>query len=147
MADNLQIGAHESIAGGLNKAIERIESVGGNCLQIFTKNSRFWAAKPLAPDAVEAFKAAWAASEVQDVVVHDSYLINLCSDREEIVEKSISALTDELVRTHQLGIPYLVMHPGSHVGQGEEQGIEMVARHLNRIFEETPECRDVQLLL
>jgi len=123
MSKQLLIGAHESIAKGLYKSIERIESVGGNCLQIFTKSSRAWASKPLQESEIEKFKKARAESGLKEIVAHNSYLINLCSEKAEIVEKSIQGLKDELVRTHQLGISYLVMHPGSHQNQGEEVGV------------------------
>jgi len=147
MSKQVLIGAHESISKGLYKSIERLESVGGNCLQIFTKSSRAWAAKPLQEKEIEEFKKARVESGVKDVVAHDSYLINLCSERPQIVQKSLQALKNELIRTHQLGISYLVMHPGSHQNQGEGAGLQMIADNINRIFFETPESSGVQLLL
>jgi len=147
MTEQILLGAHESIGGGLYCAIERIEPVGGNCLQIFTKNSKFWFADPLRAEDITLFKEKWQASKVKDIIVHDSYLINLCSDTPEKIKKSYDSLKEELIRTHKLGIKYLVMHPGSHLKQGEQIGLKLITDNINELFAETQECSDVQVLL
>ncbi|HEY7729158.1 MAG TPA: deoxyribonuclease IV [Candidatus Eisenbacteria bacterium] len=126
------IGAHMSIAGGYDKAVERAVSVRARALQIFTKNSNQWKGKPLAGAAAGAFRAAWEASGLSSVVAHDSYLINLASPDRFLRERSIRAFADELKRCESLGVPYLVTHPGAHMGAGVAEGCDRVADSLDR---------------
>lgn len=125
------LGAHESVAGGLHKAFERIASVDGQALQIFTRNQRQWDAKPIEPDEAEAFKAAWEEWGHPHVVSHAGYLINLASPKADVVTKSRAALRAELERCAALGIGAVVLHPGSHGGQGADKGIAAVAQGLD----------------
>src|ERR687884_98100 len=108
----LLLGAHMSISGGIEKAVGR--GVGCTALQIFTKNASQWKAKPLGEEDIGRFKAAVAASPIaaEAVVAHDSYLINLASPDPARRQQSLEAFTEELRRCDQLGIPYLVTHPG-----------------------------------
>ncbi|MFN8512310.1 MAG: deoxyribonuclease IV [Chloroflexia bacterium] len=131
---SLLLGAHLSIAGGLDKAVGRGVGVGCTALQIFTKNASQWKAKPLAEEDIARFKAAVEASPIgaAAVVAHDSYLINLGSPEEAKWEQSVAAFTDELRRCDQLGVPYLVTHPGAHMGSGEDAAIRKVAEGLER---------------
>jgi deoxyribonuclease-4 len=131
----MPFGAHMSIAGGLAKAFARGEQVGCEAIQIFTKSERQWAARPLIPEDVAAFKAERARSGIGPVVVHDSYLINLAAPADELWEKSIAAFAHELERCQTLGIPFIVTHPGAHTGSGEETGLAREAVALNRLFE------------
>lgn len=117
-------GAHESVAGGLHKAFERIESVGGESLQIFTRNQRQWKPKPLSQDEITSFKETNEKFSDMPVASHGSYLINLATAKEELLEKSVNALVLELERCSLLGVPYVVLHPGSHGGDGVEAGLE-----------------------
>lgn len=128
-------GAHESVAGGLHLAFERIERVGGKSLQIFTRNQRQWFPKPLVDQEVEAFAAAWHLANKLPVFSHCSYLINLASQQKEVLEKSIDALVFELERCSALGIADVVLHPGSHGGDGVEQGIDRFVLALDKVFE------------
>ena len=130
------LGAHISIAGGLHKAFSRGEDVGCTAIQIFTKNANRWQAKALQEQDIQAFKEAWKASGIQSVIAHDSYLINLGTPKNELWEKSQKALSDEVERCEQLGIPSLVMHPGSHVGSGEEEGLRRVAQAFDHIHQQ-----------
>lgn len=131
----MNFGAHMSISGGLYKAFARGEAVGCRCLQIFSKNERQWQAKPLSDDDVERFKMEQARSGIGPIIVHDSYLINLASPKDDLWEKSIAAFANELERCDQLGIPYLVTHPGAHTGSGCDAGLEREAEALNRLFD------------
>lgn len=142
MKSELLLGAHMSIAGGLDKAITRAESVESTAVQIFTKSANQWRAKPLQEEDIARFKAALAASPIpaDAVVVHDSYLINLGSPDDAKWEQSIAAFTEELRRCDQLAIRYLVTHPGAHTGSGEEAGIARVAAGMTRALAETEEA-------
>src|SRR5918997_6341945 len=140
------LGAHMSVAGGHALAIERATAFNMTACQIFTKNANQWNAKPIAPDAAETFRARVAASEIGFVVAHDSYLINLASPDETLRERSIAAFGDELQRCDQLGVPWLVTHPGAHMGTGIDEGVQRVASALNRLFDELPDL-DVTVLL
>jgi deoxyribonuclease-4 len=129
------LGAHEGIAGGVSKAFARAEADGADCLQIFTRNARGWAAKALVDDEVEAFRAE-ARRTRKPVAAHSSYLINCaCADR-ALRTKSWAALADELARCERLGISALIFHPGSHAD--EEEGIRLVGEAMTRALEGVP---------
>jgi len=133
-------GAHMSVSGGLEQAVARIRKVHGQALQIFTRNQRQWKAAPVTREEAARFKAAVKEWGEWPVASHDSYLINLASPKEETAHKSRKALTDEIIRCDQLAIPYLVMHPGSHMGAGVEEGIARFTRELDRVLAETREA-------
>lgn len=120
-----------SISGGVSQALERGRETGCECVQIFTKSSRQWASKPYSKDEVEAFKQARASSGIRVVVAHDSYLVNLGAPDEKLRQKSVAAFTDELERCELLEVPYLISHPGAHVGSGEEAGIRTIAQSID----------------
>src|ERR671912_1036056 len=140
------LGAHMSVAGGHALAIERATAFSMTACQIFTKNANQWNAKPIAPDAAESFRARVEASEIGFVVAHDSYLINLASPDEALWQRSIAAFGDELQRCDQLGVPWLVTHPGAHMGTGVDEGVGRVASALNRHFDELPDLNVTVLL-
>jgi deoxyribonuclease IV len=140
------LGAHMSVAGGHALAIERATAFSMTACQIFTKNANQWNAKPIAPEAAESFRTRVAASEIDFVVAHDSYLINLASPDDALRQRSIAAFGDELWRCAQLGVPWLVTHPGAHMGTGVDEGTSRVASALNRLFAEHPDL-DVTVLL
>ncbi len=140
-------GAHMSISGGLELAFERISRAGGESLQIFSRNQRQWRAEPISDDEARRFTAAWRQWGNFPVAVHDSYLINLASTSRETAEKSIQALAAELERTARLGVPWLVMHPGSHLGAGVEAGLRTFKNNLDKVFQATPETNKVMILL
>lgn len=132
----MKFGAHMSISGGLYKAFGHGERAGCDTIQLFSKNQQQWRAKPLLDDEIDRFKAEHARTGYGPLVVHDSYLINLASPNDELWEKSIAAFAEELDRCHQLGIPYLVTHPGAHTGSGEQAGLLRETEALNRLFAE-----------
>lgn len=129
------LGAHMSIAGGLHMAFERIMRVDGTALQIFTRNQRQWKVPALSEYDAELFAAAWDQWGDYPVAAHDSYLINLASDKPDLLKRSTLAFAEELRRIETLSIPYLVTHPGSHLGAGVEAGIERYAANLDRAIE------------
>jgi deoxyribonuclease-4 len=130
-----QLGAHESVAGGLHLAFERIEKVGGEALQIFTRNQRQWNPAVLKVEEIELFRKAHDKSDGMPVASHASYLVNLATGKDELLEKSVQNLALELTRCDQLGVPYVVLHPGSHGGDGVEVGLERFVRGLDRAIE------------
>jgi deoxyribonuclease IV len=137
----MRLGAHMSISGGVEKAVVRGQEVGCEAMQIFTKNSNQWKAKPLASTEVTAFRDACQAAGIGPVIAHSAYLINLAAPDEALYEKSIQAFLDELQRCELLGIPYLVVHPGAHMGTGEEQGLKRITAAIDRIHRETPKMQ------
>jgi len=130
-----------SIAGGVHLAVERGAKVGCDAVQLFTKSSNQWRAKPLDEQAILSFRQSQIERGISPVVAHDCYLINLASPDKELYEKSMAAFGEELDRCEALGIPYLVTHPGSHVGSGEEAGIGRVARALDELLAARPRHR------
>jgi deoxyribonuclease-4 len=133
----MRLGAHMSISGGLENAVVRGQEVGCEALQIFTKNSNQWQAKPLTAAEATAFRDACQAAGIGPVIAHSAYLINLAAPDEALYEKSVQAFLDELQRCELLGIPYLVVHPGAHMGTGEERGLRRIAAAIDRIHRET----------
>ncbi len=125
------LGAHQSIAGGLHMAFDRIRQVGGASLQIFTANQRQWRAAPLKAEEIQLFQEKWRDSGMMPVASHASYLINLAASEPEKAEKSVTAFCQELERCRQLGIDFVVIHPGSHGGAGIEHGLAAVVRNLD----------------
>ena len=139
------LGAHVSVAGGLDQAFARGLESGCTALQIFTKNANRWQAKPISDAEASAFRQAWQASGIGPVMAHDAYLINLASPKSDVWEKSKNALRDELCRCAQLGVTDLVMHPGAHLGTGTETGLERIRTAFREILPEAPP--QVRLLL
>lgn len=144
----LKLGSHVSASGGVDKVFVRAEDVGATSIQIFSKNERQWIAKPLDPDVVERFHAERERMRIDPklLVIHDSYLINLASPKDDILEKSLAAFKDELVRGDVLGIPNLVTHPGAHTGSGVDAGLARFAQSLNQLFDELPDSKTITLL-
>lgn len=131
----LLLGAHISIAGGYDKALKQAASIGCTTLQIFTKSNRQWAAKPITDDEANLFKKTGKELGLENVIVHASYLINLASANKQVQEKSLHALIQELERCHQLGIRYLVLHPGSNGECKKEEGLQLIADGINNALE------------
>jgi deoxyribonuclease-4 len=125
------LGAHMSIAGGVSQALIRGRDTGCECVQIFTKSSRQWASKPYAKEEVETFKRVLAETAIKMVVAHDSYLLNLGAPDEKLRKRSVGGFVDELERCEMLGVPFLIAHPGAHVGSGEEAGIKTIAKSID----------------
>ncbi|HHF53507.1 MAG TPA: deoxyribonuclease IV [candidate division WOR-3 bacterium] len=141
------LGAHVSISGGVYKAPERGEKLGCESIQIFSKNQMQWKAKPITPEDSQKFKEELKKTHIKEVVIHDSYLINLGSPDEEKLKMSRDAFLDEMIRAEILGVKYLVFHPGSHMGKGEELGLKLIAESLNILIDKAKEAPNVLLLL
>jgi deoxyribonuclease-4 len=138
----MRLGAHESIAGGLVNAFDRGHTATCEAIQIFTKSNRQWKAKPLEDEEVavwrERMQAETESGGIFPVVAHTSYLINVGSPKDDAWQKSYDALKIEVERCETLGIPYLALHPGSHLNAGEEAGLANIARALSQLHTETP---------
>lgn len=132
-----RLGAHMSIAGGHDRAVQAAHRLGFDTVQLFTKNNNQWKAPPLTDAQRHAFRAALDSTGVADPVAHSSYLINLGSPNDALWNQSIDAMTVEVERCAALGIGDLVVHPGAHTGSGEEAGLGRVAEALDRIHART----------
>ncbi len=126
-----------SIAGGVDRALERGASVGCDAIQIFLKNNMQWAGRKLLPAEVDRFRAQRRVP----VFAHSTYLINLAATNRSFHRRSIAALIDEVERAAALGVPFIVMHPGAHMGAGEAAGLKKIARSLDAVFRATPRAR------
>jgi deoxyribonuclease IV len=126
-----------SIAGGLHLALERGAALGCFAVQIFVKNQRQWAARPLGDDEARAFRAARRSTGVRAVFAHASYLINLASPDPIAWERAVSFFTDELERAEALGLACVAIHPGSHLGTGVETGLDRVATAVREVLRRT----------
>lgn len=125
------IGAHMPVSGGLYLSVDRIRSVRGTALQIFTRNQRQWRAAALLKEHIRAFRTAVREWGRFPVAAHAPYLINLASPDGALRRRSIRAFAAELRRCERLGIPYLVTHPGAHMGAGVLPGIDRFAASLD----------------
>jgi deoxyribonuclease-4 len=134
-------GAHMSIAGGCHNAIREALEHRCETVQLFTKNANQWNARDFTDEEVRLFREAFAASGLQYPTAHDSYLINLASPDDTLYRRSVEAFVVELQRAEQLGLRYLVMHPGAHMNSGEEAGLERVSRALDEVHSRCPGCR------
>ena len=127
-------------------AIERAGELGCTAIQVFVKNANQWRGRELGDGEVAAFRAAHSASAVGPLIAHASYLINLCSADPALLARSRQALADEVARCARLGVGCLVVHPGAHLGAGEEAGIERAAESLAAVLASQPEA-PVRVLL
>ncbi len=142
-----RFGAHESISGGIYNAISRGVTATCDTIQMFNKSNSQWAAKALVKKEMDQYFKAIDDTGVTVSTSHTCYLINMASPDEELATKSFNALKVEMERCHLLKIPNLVMHPGAHVGTGEEAGIDRIATRLTRLFQELGDENSVHLLL
>jgi len=131
------LGAHMSIAGGVFNAPLRGKSIGCDTIQIFVKNANRWVGKEITDEEVEKFRQAKKETGIALIFAHNSYLINLASPDDALYEKSIAAMLDELERSERLKLSFIVMHPGAHVGSGEEAGLKRIAAAINTLFKKT----------
>ncbi len=122
------LGAHQSIAGGYYRAAEIAAQCGCECVQLFTKNNNQWRAKEITDDDAARFRAALQAANLKHPLSHDSYLINLAAPDAELWAKSLESFAIELRRAEQLGIPYVVTHPGSFTSSSEAEGLAKIIR-------------------
>lgn len=131
------LGAHQSIAGGYFRAVERAQAVGCDCVQLFTKNNNQWQAKELTAEDAEKFQEALRRLGIAHPLAHDSYLINLASPDPALWKRSVEAFIVEMLRADRFGIPYVVTHPGAYTSSSEAAGIAAVVRALDEVHCQT----------
>ncbi len=135
-----------SMAGGYYKAVEIASGCGCDCVQLFTKNNNQWRAKEITQADVERFQSALKQLGIKHPISHDSYLINMASPDNVLWKKSVNALVVELQRAEQLGIPYVVAHPGAYTTSSESRGLKAIIRALNEVHKQTRGIRAQCLL-
>ena len=134
-------GAHCSTAGGVWTALQRGRSVGCDVVQVFVKNNMQWLGKPFSREALASYAKELAADDFACVFGHTGYLINLGAPASENRDRSISSLIQEIQLATSLGLPFLVLHPGAHLGAGETAGIKQIVAGLNEVFAATKKSR------
>ena len=130
-----------SIGGGVHTAIERACSIGCTAMQIFVKNNMQWFARPLTRPEIGAFLKHTQRRKLLSVFAHSNYLINLAATNPQFHANSLRALSEELIRADQLQLPFLVLHPGAHLGAGEEAGLERIIESIDRVLSGIPKIK------
>ena len=132
----IKLGLHLSIAGTIDRVVDRAVERGCDTLQMFSRNPRGWRSEKLSSGEVEGFRKKLKQSGIWPVFIHTSYLLNLASPKEDVYRKSVEALGDELRRAAELGVPYVVTHLGSHLGHGKKEGFKRIIASVNNSFSE-----------
>lgn len=135
------LGAHMSIGGGVHTAIERACSIRCTAMQIFVKNNMQWFARPLSAQEIRAFLDHRQRAQLHSVFAHANYLINLAATNPQFHANSKRSLAEELIRADHLKLPFLVMHPGAHLGAGEESGLRKIVESIDSIFTAVPKVQ------
>ncbi|HZB89450.1 MAG TPA: deoxyribonuclease IV [Terracidiphilus sp.] len=130
-----RIGVHLGTAGGASNAVERARDIGANTFQIFTSSPRMWRAPNVDPKQTERMRSLRAAHDVGPLVVHTSYLVNVCSQNEEVREKSVAAFRGEIELALAFGAEYLVLHPGSWKGLTRDEGLKLASESIQRAID------------
>ena len=130
-----------SIGGGVHRAIERSCSIESTAMQMFVKNNMQWFARPLERTEIKAFLRHAQRKQIEAAFAHSSYLINLAATNPQFHANSLRALAEELTRAHQLELPFLVLHPGAHLGAGEQAGIEKIVASIDAIWAVIPKVK------
>jgi deoxyribonuclease-4 len=133
-----RIGVHLGTAGGASNAVERAREIGANTFQIFSSSPRMWRAPKVDPKQAERMRELRASLNVGPLVIHTSYLVNVCSQSDEVRANSIDAFRGEIERALQLGAEYLVLHPGSWKGLTREEGLKLAADSITRAIDGLP---------
>jgi deoxyribonuclease-4 len=133
-----RIGVHLGTAGGASNAVERAREIGANTFQFFSSSPRMWRAPKLDPKQAERMRELRATLDVGPLVIHTSYLVNVCSQSDEIREKSVDAFRGEIERALVFGAEYLVLHPGSWKGLTREEGLNRAADSITRAIDGLP---------
>jgi deoxyribonuclease IV len=130
-----------SIGGGVRMSIERARSISCTAMQIFVKNNMQWFARPLTREEIRSFLKHTQRGELLSIFAHANYLINLATTNPQFHVNSLRALSEELIRADQLELPFLVMHPGAHIGAGERAGLEKIAKSIDRVLAKIPKVK------
>jgi deoxyribonuclease IV len=133
-----RIGIHLGTAGGASNAIERAREIGANTLQIFSSSPRMWRAAKVDPKQAVRMHELRASLDVGPLVIHTSYLVNVCSQSDEVREKSVTAFRGEIERALAFGAEYLVLHPGSWKGLTRDEGLRLAADSIARAIDGLP---------
>lgn len=133
-----RIGIHMGTAGGPSNAVERARQIGANTFQIFSSSPRTWRAPEIDPAQAARMRELRATLDVGPLVIHTSYLVNVCSQSAEVREKSIAAFRGEIERALTLGAEYLVLHPGSWKGLTRDEGLKLAAESIARAIDGLP---------
>src|SRR2546423_13451482 len=141
MTKEVLLGAHMSIAGGAHLAIERACSINCTAMQIFVKNNMQWFASPLSTGQIRPFLAHQQRAQLASVFAHANYPINLAATNPQFHANSLRALAEELIRADHLELPFLVIHPGAHLGAGDEAGLEKIAASIDAIWRVIPNVK------
>ena len=129
----MKFGAHMSTSGGVWRALQRGRSIGCEIVQVFVKNNMQWLGKPLSPQDLALYATERAANPFACVFGHAGYLINLGAAASENRDRSIKSLVQEIQLATQLELPFLVLHPGAHLGAGEAEGLKQIAAGLDEV--------------
>ncbi len=135
------LGAHMSIGGGLHRAIERASTIEATAMQIFVKNNMQWFARPLERAEIKAFVRHAQRKQLSAAFAHSNYLINLAATNPQFHANSLRALAEELVRANHLELPFLVLHPGAHLGAGEEAGLNRIVDSIDAVHAVLPKIK------
>jgi deoxyribonuclease-4 len=135
------LGAHMSIGGGVHAAIERACSIECTAMQIFVKNNMQWFARPLTKEEIRSFVKHTQRAQIAAAFAHANYLINLAATNPQFHANSLRALAEELTRADQLELPFLVLHPGAHLGAGEEAGLNKIVGSIDAVFAVIPKVK------
>ena len=130
-----RIGIHLGTTGGASNAVERAREIGANTFQIFSSSPRMWRAPKIDPAQAARMKELRAKLDVGPLVIHTSYLVNVCSQSDEVRQKSIAAFRGEIERALALGAEYLVLHPGSWKGLTRDEGLKLAADSITRAID------------
>jgi deoxyribonuclease-4 len=141
MTKKILLGAHMSIGGGVHVSIERACAIDCTAMQIFVKNNMQWFARPLTRDEIREFLNHAQRGELLSIFAHANYLINLATTNPRFHANSLRALTEELTRADQLELPFLVLHPGAHLGAGEEAGLAKIVKSIDRVLAKIPKVK------
>lgn len=130
----MKFGVHTSISGGIDRAVTRAADLNCDTLQVFCSNPRGWKVRAIEDKEVEKIEENLQKYNLGPLVVHSSYLINLASPKDDLYQKSITAIKEELRRADLINSDYYVLHPGSHTGSGKEKGIQRIVNALEEVF-------------
>ena len=133
-----RIGVHLGTPGGASNSVERAKVIGANTFQIFSSSPRMWRAPKVDPAQAERMRTLRAKLDVGPLVIHTSYLVNVCSQSEDIREKSVAAFHGEIERALAWGAEYLVLHPGSWKGMTRDEGLKLAANSIERAIDGLP---------
>ena len=133
-----RIGIHLSTTGGSWTAVNRAVECGANCFQIFSSSPRQWKAAPVKPEDAEKMRALRAEHDIAPLTIHASYLINLCSQSDEVRKNATAAFRGEVERALALGAEFLVLHPGSYKGLTRDEGLRRAAESIEQAIDGLP---------